>query len=124
MGNLANLTPMKKGETLNPNGRPKKSFSLLNDQLKKEGYEVLTKGQIVEAYSLIFSLDENKIKEIATDKEQPLVIRLIIKELTNTETSGKAIQDIRNYIFGQAKQEVEQTVTIKEQPLFPDVPKE
>lgn len=122
--NIENLNPAKKGEIRNPHGRPKKSFSLLNDQLKNEGYEALTRSQIVEAYSLIFSLDEEKIKEIASDKTQPLVIRLIIKELTGAETSGKAIQDIRNYIFGQAKQEVIQTVTIVEQPLFPDVPKD
>ena len=107
--NIENLNPVKKGEIRNPYGRPKKSFSLLNEQLKNEGYESLTKSQIVEAYSLIFSLDEDKIKEIASDKTQPLVIRLIIKELTGAETSGKAIQDIRNYIFGQAKQEIDHT---------------
>lgn len=122
--NIENLNPVKKGEIRNPYGRPKKSFSLLNEQLKNEGYESLTKSQIVEAYSLIFSLDEDKIKEIASDKTQPLVIRLIIKELTGAETSGKAIQDIRNYIFGQAKQEITQTVTVVEQPLFPDIPKD
>ena len=121
---MKNLIPAKKGDIRNPNGRPKKSFSLLNEQLKSEGYEALTRNQIIEAYSLIFSLDEAKIKEIATDKEQPLVIRLIIKELTNAETSGKAIQDMRNYVFGQAKQEITQNVTVVEQPLFPDIPKD
>ena len=120
--NIENLNPIKKGEVRNPTGRPKKSFSMLNQRLKDEGYEVLTRSQIMEAYSLIFSLDEAKVKEIATDKEQPLVIRLIIKELTNADTSGKAIQDMRNYVFGQAKQEIEQTVKMETITLF-ELPK-
>jgi hypothetical protein len=114
MGEFPNKsTQFKKGNNENPTGRPKKSFSMLNQQLKDEGYEVLTRNQIIEAYSLIFSLDEAKIKQIASDKEQPLVIRLIIKELANADTGGKAIQDIRNYIFGQSKQEVEHSGQLK-----------
>lgn len=125
MGEFPNKsTQFKKGDIPNPTGRPKKSFSLLNDQLKEEGYEVITKAQYVEAYTLMMSLDEAKIKEIATDKQQPLFLRLIIKELTNAETSGKTIIDIRNYVFGQAMQESKSTIVVVEQPLFPDVPAE
>ena len=57
----------EKGETNNPNGRPKKSFSLMNETLKKEGYEPLTKAQLMEAYSLLFSIDEEKISELGGD---------------------------------------------------------
>ena len=77
--------------------------------------------QIDKHISTMISLDEAKIKEIASDKEQPLVIRLIIKDLVNAELSLKVIMDARNYVFGAAAQEVKQEITIKEQPLFPDL---
>lgn len=107
----------EKGETNNPNGRPKKSFSLMNEALKKEGYEPLTKSQLMEAYSLLFSLDEERIQEIAEDVMQPLAIRLIIAEITDEQTRGKALIDIRDYVFGKAKEELK---IVSEQPLFPD----
>ena len=124
MANNSNLIPAQKGEIRNPSGRPKKSFSLLNQTLKDEGYEPITKAQLLEAYQLLFSLDEAKIKELASDKEQPLVIRLIIKDLVNSELSLKVIQDARNYIFGTATQQVDltskgneiQTITLFELP--------
>lgn len=101
----------EKGETNNPNGRPKKSFSLLNDSLKKEGYQPLTKNQLIEAYSLLFSIDQEKIEEIAADESQPLAIRLIIQEMTSPQTSGKALADMRDYLFGKAKENIKTDVT-------------
>ena len=93
---------MEKGETLNPHGRPKKSFRLFNDSLKKEGYEPLKKRQLIDFYEIIFNLDEDAIKSMASDKSQPLAIRLMIQEMTDPLTRGKAIQDYRNYAFGTA----------------------
>lgn len=103
------LKSMEKGETLNPNGRPKKSFTLLNESLKKEGYKPLTRTDLIEAYSLLFSIDEEKIQEIANDSTQPLAIRLIIQEMTSPQTAGKAMQDMRDYLFGRANEKVDVT---------------
>jgi len=108
----------EKGETNNPHGRPKKSFSLLNTQLKKEGYEPLTKSQLMEAYSLLLSIDEVKIQEIADDDKQPLAIRLIIAEMTNEQSRGRALADMRDYLFGKSESKL--SVEVKEQPLFPE----
>ena len=108
--NGGTLNAMEKGETLNPNGRPKKSFALLNETLKKEGYEAVTKTQFIEAYTLLFSLDETKISEIAEDETQPLAIRLIIAELTETQSRGKTIQNMVDYMFGKAKEEVKHDI--------------
>lgn len=99
----------EKGETNNPNGRPKKSFTLLNESLKKEGYKPLTRTDLIEAYSLLFSIDEEKIQEIANDSTQPLAIRLIIQEMTSPQTAGKAMQDMRDYLFGRANEKVDLT---------------
>lgn len=99
----------KAGVSGNPNGRPKKSFTLLNETLKKEGYEALTKSQLIEAYSLIFSLEEKRFGELAEDSEQPLSLRLILQELTDPQTRGKALDNYRDYMFGKAKEEIKTT---------------
>ncbi len=109
----------EKGDVCNPNGRPKKSFSLLNEILKKEGYEPLNKSQLIEAYSLLFSIEQSKVEEIAEDETQPFAIRLIIQEMTSPQTSGKALQDMRDYLFGRAETKSEVTI-VTEQPLFGD----
>ena len=103
---------MKKGETLNPNGRPKKSFRLINDELKAKGYEPLTKEALIEAYSLVFNTDEKELQEIAKRPETPYALRIIILDMNNKQYRAKALQDYRDYMFWKAiqKNEVETTV--------------
>ena len=69
----------KKGQSGNPNGRPPKMVSTLLAQLKEEGYERVTAGQVREAYEVMINLDEVKIKDLATDKTQPMFVRIIAK---------------------------------------------
>ena len=97
----------KPGESGNPNGRPKKSWTLVNNTLKKEGYEPLTRGALVEAYSLIFALEEERLKEVAEDETQPLAIRLILQAMTDPTSRDKMMTDYRDYMFGKAKEENE-----------------
>lgn len=101
------LTRPDKGEVLNPNGRPKKSWTLFNQTLVKEGYQPLTKNALVEAYALIFALDEDRVSEIAEDKTQPLAIRLILQAMTDPTSRDRMMTDYRDYMFGKAKEESE-----------------
>lgn len=107
------INRVQKGEVLNPNGRPKKSFTKFNDDMKKAGYEPLTKGALIEAYSLIFSIDEKVVAEIANDETQPLALRLILQSMTDPQSRDKALADYRNYMFGEAKRETESRVIFK-----------
>lgn len=117
------INRVAKGEVLNPYGRPKKSFSLLNDQLKKEGYEPLTKGQLLEAYSLLYSVDEGRMQELLEDELQPFAIRMIISDMNEPQTRGKLLNDMRDYLFGKANENIKTQIEFIEQPLFPDVSK-
>ncbi len=76
----------------------------MNDELKKAGYEPLKRQDLVELYGLLFNLDEEKIKEMATRKDNPLAVRLAIQDLTDPATRTKALQDYRNYAYGSAPQ--------------------
>jgi hypothetical protein len=102
-----------KWETANPNGRPKKSFRLINDELKAKGYEPLTKEALIEAYSLVFNTDEKELQEIAKRPETPYALRIIILDMNNKNYRAKALQDYRDYMFGKAVQKNEVDYTQK-----------
>lgn len=101
----------KNKQNINTKGQPRKSFSTINLELKEKGVEPLTKNQFIEAYTLIFNSTDKELKQIANDLNVPLVLRLIIKELSNTKTRSKALADYRDYMFGRAvqKSEIEMT---------------
>ena len=114
LGDKANTNGFSENpQNINKGGRPKKSFSQFNEKLKAEGVEPLTKGQLLDAYSLIFNSDEESLKEIAKDKEQPLALRLIIKEMGEKSTRHYALRDFRDYMFGKAKESVQITAQVK-----------
>lgn len=106
MPNPQNIEPykMKKGETLNPNWRPRKLFRTVNEELKAKGIEQLSKDQLIEAYWLVFNTDEEELERIAKDKNYPFALRLIILELSNKNNRAKAMSDYRDYMFWKAKQ--------------------
>jgi hypothetical protein len=92
----------KKGESGNPLGRPRKSFSSINAELRGKGIKPLSKSDLIDAYQTIFNADEGTLKEIAADKETPYAMKIIILELNNSKTRAKAMQDYRDYCFGMA----------------------
>jgi len=86
------------------NGRKPKSFKMFNDKMKAEGYQPLTKEDLINCYAFIFSAEQSKIQEIAEDETQPLALRLIISEMTDERTRSRAMADFRDYMFGKATQ--------------------
>ena len=102
----------KKWQSGNPNGRPRKLFSTVNEELKAKGITVLSREQLIEAYGLIFNTDEEELERIGKDKSYPYALRLIIAELNNKNNRAKAMADYRDYMFGKALQKIEQETTI------------
>lgn len=114
MGKEDNLIPFQKGQSGNPNGRPRKSFSVINAELKAKGIESLSRTDLIDAYGLIFNSTEKELKELAGEKETPYALRLIIGELNSARTRSKALQDYRDYMFGKAKDSVDHTTNGKD----------
>lgn len=106
----------KPGESGNPGGRPKKSFTIINDRLKAEGYTPLKKAELIEAYALIFNCDQDRLKELVNEPDLPYALKIIIMELNNKSYRSRALRDYRDYMFGTAVTEVKWS----EQPIYPD----
>lgn len=100
-------------QNINRSGANRKSFSIINEALKKKGIQPLKKNELIETYTLIFNATEDELKKIAADKKTPFALRLIIIELNDKSTRSKALSDFRNYMFGEAPQEVTHKITAR-----------
>lgn len=105
------ITPFEKGETGNPNGRPKKLVSSLIAQLKEEGYEGVTNGQISDVISLLLNLEKDRVKQLAEDAKQPIYVQRISRRLvTATDKEiGDFIDRQLDRAHGKPKQVNEHT---------------
>lgn len=112
----------KNPQNINRSGANRKSFATVNEALKKKGIQALTKNQLIEFYTLIFNATEDELRRISEDKKTPFALTIILRELKDKTTRSKAIADLRNYMFGQAQQEI--THTVKARVLTPEEMKE
>lgn len=71
----------KKGQSGNPKGRPPKIVKGLIKQLKEEGYERVSASEVREIYELLVALDEEKLVDVAKDKQQPMLARIVAKAI-------------------------------------------
>lgn len=113
MSNLGNLRPelghWKKGQSGNPNGRPKKLYKTVIDEVKKEGYTPPTEAEYREMMKLLMVMTEEELIKRGKDKDTPYWIRLIIDSLGNKKTRDKVMSDYRDWIFGRASQDLDLT---------------
>ena len=110
----------KKGQSGNPKGRPRKTFSSLAADMKAKGITPLTKRGLLEMYALVFNSTEGELKDMAVDKATPYALRIIISELNKPKFKAQALADYRNYCFGKATERIDLDMTTAGQPITPD----
>jgi hypothetical protein len=93
----------KKGQSGNPKGQPKKVLSRVNEQLKEEGYSAASANNIVEAYSILINLDEERIKSIISDNSYPMLMRIVAKEMLS-KNGAEMIEKILDRAHGKSIQ--------------------
>lgn len=96
-------TTFKKWQSGNPNGRPKKWIALVNQQLEKEGYSPASKADIETNYMSMLQLEEKKLKEVVNDPKQPMLIRIIAKNMLSWK-GFDIIEKMLDRGIGKAKQ--------------------
>lgn len=106
MANEENLIPYKKGQSGNPNGRPKGSKN--RSTIAKKWLQAMQEAKNP------LTLESEELSQ-----EDLITLALLKKAAEGDVNAYKALMDSG---YGSPVQQVEQTIL--EQPLFPDVPKD
>ena len=104
------LNRFEQGDPPGP-GAPKKLVSSLIAQLKEEGYEGVTNGQISDVISLLLNLEKDRVKQLAEDAKQPIYVQRISRRLvTATDKEiGDFIDKQLDRAHGKPKTQVDVT---------------
>lgn len=103
---ISNLNPFKKGESGNPNGRPKKFVTTL----KEQGYK---RSEINDTIQALLSMNIQELKEVFEDKNATILEKTIANALKKSLEKGSlySIETLITRVYGQPKQEIEQNIT-------------
>ena len=101
----------KKGQSGNPNGRPRKYVSLL----KEQGYK---RSEINDTIQAMMAMDMVELKEVYDNPKATILEKTIANAMRKSLEKGTlySLETLLSRVFGQPKQEVEQTII--EKPIF------
>ena len=108
---ISNLEPFKKGQSGNPNGRPRKFVTLL----KEQGYK---RSEINDTLQAMLAMDMTELKAVYDDPRATILEKTVANALRKSLEKGTlySLETLLSRVYGQPKQEVEQTVI--ERPIF------
>jgi hypothetical protein len=98
MANEQNLTPFKKGEVANPNGRPKKYVTLL----KEQGYKL---AEINDTIQAMLSMDLDELKEVWQNPKATVLEKTIANAMRKSLEKGSlySIETLLSRVYGNRR---------------------
>jgi len=102
------LVRAEKGETANPNGRPKKFTTLM----KEEGYKL---SEVNDSIQAIMSMDEKTIKEVLKNEDATMLEKTVARAIIKSYEKGSlySMDTLLSRVFGKPKETVDATVEAK-----------
>lgn len=93
------LTRPAKGETMNPNGRPKKFIS----QLKDQGYK---QAQVMDSINVLLSMDLQELKAVWDNPKATILEKTIANALMTSLKKGSlySIDTLLSRVYGKPKE--------------------
>jgi len=115
LANEENLIPYKKGQSGNPNGRPKKIENVLKDVFLSEYNVKLSKSQTEEILKNILSKSRSELIELAKNDDLPFWISMIAKKATRDYERGSIhlLELLFDRVYGKPKETVDQNIEAK-----------
>jgi len=104
----SNLIPARKGEIRNPNGGPRKTISIVNSELEKQGYTEASKQDITSCYLRLIQIPVPELTKMVSDNSQPSLVRIVGKAVL----SGKGFDVIEKILdrgIGKAANSIDVT---------------
>lgn len=104
-------TKFTKGQSGNPNGRPRKFVTTL----KEIGYK---RSEINDTIQAMLAMDKNELTEVVKNPNATILEMTLASAMKKSIEKGSlySIETLLSRVFGMPKQELEQT--INEKPIF------
>ena len=68
-------------QNANRKWQPKKWIALVNAKLKADWYTPATKADIIETYTQMVNLNNDRLKELQIDESQPMLVRILAENI-------------------------------------------
>lgn len=97
--NGGTLTRPDKGETMNPNGRPRKYVS----QLKEQGYKI---SEVNDAIQALMSMDVEELKAVLENPKATILELTIAKAMVKSLQNGSlySMETLLTRVYGKPKE--------------------
>jgi hypothetical protein len=111
--NGGTLTRPDKGETMNPNGRPRKYVS----QLKEQGYKL---SEVNDAIQALMSMDVEELKDVLENPKATILELTIAKAMVKSLQNGSlySMETLLTRVYGKPKETQEVTNDSKIEIVF------
>ncbi len=117
MPNPQNIEPykMKKGETLNPNGRPRKYVSLL----KEQGYKL---SEINDTIQNMMAMDLEELKGVFENPKATILEKTVANAMKKSLEKGSlySIETLLTRVYGKPKEQMDINTDNKIEIVFVD----
>ena len=115
MANEQNLTPFKKGEVANPNGRPRKYVSLL----KEQGYKL---SEINDSIQALMSMDEEELRAVSLNDAATVLEKTVAKAMLKSLSNGSlfSLDTLLTRVYGKPKEQMDIKTDNKIEVIFID----
>ena len=102
MANEQNLTPFKKGEVANPNGRPRKYVTLLKDQ----GYKL---SEINDTIQVMMSMDMDELSDVYKNPKATVLEKTIANAMNKSLQKGSlySLDTLLTRVYGKPKEQMD-----------------